>query len=392
MDKLRNFNILEEVKTRPKYKIVVIAMIVFAILFSIGFAMKNNVKLDVTESVRPKFEGYSGHGELNYNSPEIKDEITRYLLEKEGVKQEIIDGIQKADESVMFAVMSDVHLAAKVSKVEDELDTLEYGFDKQENLKNGDEVKFTLTNTIGKAPIKSVEKTFKVKGLKESSTFTLEDVLKDHPITFDGYEGEGSVNKSLSEWFTLPKNNGELSNSEKIQISLRNDYIEDKEFEGKFFTGDTDKEFEVSGLKSYLDLENIEDVLKQTDDYVKSLNKDEDIEFLNRHTNYEISRIHSYIAPDTGYWSYNDDEDSYDTKAKVTSIYKIDKTETRDDKVVEEKTTYELYGYEDLKCNGNKLDTSEMQRHAKNHYASLKDEEAAISEINSNSSDYKEIE
>ncbi|PEH49504.1 hypothetical protein [Enterococcus faecium] len=393
MESERKLNIGELLKKHFK---LVIGVIIIVIVVMAGILWNGSKKLDVSKDIDPHFSGYSGRGELSYNSDKIDDDISRFLLKKQGIKENIIDGLVKEDSDVEYAVMSDPDLVAKVSKAEEQQKSVTYEFSKTSNLKNDDTVTFTLKNTSEKIPVKEIKKEFKVKGLKKSSTFNLSDLLKEHPVTFTGYDVAGKISDDLKDWYNLPKNNEELHNGDKVDITINPDYVDKMESKGKIFTGDNSKKIEVSGLKSYKDIENLEDVLKQTDDYARSKDKDSSNEFFNESTKYTITRIHSYIAPYTeSSWSFSTNEESpesYDSKAQLASIYKVVETDTKDGEVSSEKTAYKIYGYDDLICKDNKINTNKLENHVANYsYSDFEDEQSAISEIKSYASSFQEL-
>ncbi|WP_254498689.1 hypothetical protein, partial [Salmonella enterica] len=62
-----------------------------------------------------------------------------------------------------------------------------------QNLSNGQKVTLKITTTLKDNPIKEETKTYTVKNLKKATTYTIESVLKNNPVSFTGFNHFGSV-------------------------------------------------------------------------------------------------------------------------------------------------------------------------------------------------------
>lgn len=84
-----------------------------------------------------------------------------------------------------------------------------------------------ITTTLKDNPIKEETKTYTVKNLKKATTYTIESVLKDNPVSFTGFNHFGSV-KFDDDKFTVNNDNSaptDLTNGEQIIVRLSQDYI-----------------------------------------------------------------------------------------------------------------------------------------------------------------------
>ena len=69
-------------------------------------------------------------------------------------------------------------LAAMLQKAEAMITSVQFNFDRTSELKNGDEVTFTITTNSQSAAVKAEKKTFKVADLKEYEKVSTADLLK----------------------------------------------------------------------------------------------------------------------------------------------------------------------------------------------------------------------
>lgn len=375
-------------------KNVVVGVILLLIILMTVYVLKLRV-LDVSKDIKPEFSGYSSRGKLEYNSNAIEDEIERYLLKREGVKKDIIEGIVKKDDNVAYAVLNNADIAAKVSKVENELKQIEFGFDKKSNLKNGDTVIFKLQKTDDKIPIKEFSKKFTVSGLKESKTIGIKDIVKENKVTFEGFDSAGSIlinGKKLedNEVFQELDKDGNLKNGEKLKLVVSDDYIVSQEEKGNIFDGIKEQEVEVQGLKPLNTIANLKDIVELIDDLAKSKNKNEKNEFFKQEDTFVVERLSTYIAKvDNDYYSMSVSKNGK-LLFNMWSIYKIEHTEIKDGK--EKKSVYyKPYGYSDLSLENGNFNKDGIGWNSKYTYDSFDSVEATLSNLKTESPNLEKL-
>ncbi|WP_237558405.1 zinc ribbon domain-containing protein [Enterococcus hirae] len=155
--------------------------------------------------------------------------------------------------------------------------------DKESYLSNGDKVKISVSSDKKNSPIKSQTKTVTVSGLKKSTTYTIDNVLKDNPIHWNGYNNYGSAEID-SDIFDTEDETTDLSNGDSITITLNSDYIEQETTKGKILDGSDTKKVKVSGLKSTPQISNLDALLSQIDTFARDNNRS------NSFTKYTVTR------------------------------------------------------------------------------------------------------
>ena len=235
------------------------------------------------------------------------------------------------DDPVAYSMLvQDRKLSLKLMKAESMLKTIHYEFNKTNNLKNGEEVTFTITTSSKNSPIKAEKKAFKVQNLKEYEKVSAENLLKEVTVTFSGFNGYGTVSfgNSIKNYFQLNSSNSysNLKNGDKITLTVNDSYIKTLKESGKIIDN-KNVDITVSGLKEIKDIKNFEDLIKRNDDYVKSEHKN------NSYDTYTIESQGSYMRINVN----NYDKGSI----SLVTIYKVTKTDSKDNKSVK----YKYYGY-----------------------------------------------
>lgn len=220
--------------------------------------------------------------------------------------------------------------------------------DKDSELSNGDKVKVMISSDVKNSPVKSQTKTVTVSGLKKSTSYTIDDVLKDNPIQWIGFNHYGSA-KIDNEIFDTEDETTDLSNGDSITLTLNPDYIEQETTKGKILDGSDLKKVEVTGLEDSPQITNLGSLLSQIDTVARDDNHS------TSYTKYTVTRQGIYfIGTDINSSWFSDTEDD-SAKFSVVSIYKID-SKTSDTT----STSYKIYGYSNLSLNNNQVNVSSL--------------------------------
>lgn len=381
--------VVKEKNKKLKMWLIFGAVAVVAIV-SVYFIFFANKELDVSEEIEPKFSGYSERGSLSYDSDKVTESITEYLLKEEGFKQDVIDGLIREDDNVIYSVLNNPDLSAKVSKVENNIDGITFGFDKSSDLKNGDKVVFSLEKSSEEIPVKEFKKEFTVKGLKESKHITLDEIIKENPLTFEGFNGAGelksvSIENSDTPLFDTPEGNKGLSNGDKVKIKVNESYISQLEEEGTILDGENETTVTVSNLKDFSSISNIDEILSLIDDVAKSENKDKKYEYANITITHNLERVGSYI-------SQSNKGEEGELYFNIVSIYKVDVATTKEGKD-ESETHYAIYGYSGVPYVNEKLSSNDLQKYSGFEFGGdYKDEASAVSAIKASNSNFSELD
>ncbi|HEM3648364.1 TPA: hypothetical protein U1C40_000976 [Streptococcus suis] len=316
----------------------------------------------ITKKVEVTFSGYDGIGNLEYNDDVVEAEIKEILLKNVGFSADDIKTILAEDSLAYSFVVSSGENIAKYKKFEEQFDSIDYGFDKQEELSNGDEVTFEITSDNKKLPIKLEKRKFKVEGLKKSQKLSAEEVLKDQ-YSFTGYNGFGKVTFAEKGRFYVPDDqNNSLSNGEEVEIKILEQYKLELAKEGKILEGDS-VSIKVSNLKELSDIKGIQDVLAKIPELASSSNKDQDYPSWADKKTYALEKQRDFL-----YYS-NGEESYYSTEPMLTvvSVYKVTETITygkyyssKPEGTVETKEYYSVYGYKNIEIIDNQLILSDL--------------------------------
>ena len=317
---------------QKKKKEVIGALVILAVALVayFGYSYYHSLPKSIINEVKVDFTGYDESGYLSYNSEDIASLVEEAVYKKVGLDKEQAKALSKDDPVAYSMLVQDRKLSFKLMKAESMLKTIHYEFNKTNNLKNGEEVTFTITTSSKNSPIKAEKKTFKVQNLKEYEKVSAENLLKEVTVTFSGFNGYGTVTfgNSIKNYFQLNSSNSysNLKNGDKITLTVNESYIKTLKESGKI-VDNKNVDITVSGLKEIKDIKNFEDLIKRNDDYVKSEHKN------NSYDTYTIESQGSYMRINVN----NYDKGSI----SLVTIYKVTKTDSKDNKSVK----YKYYGY-----------------------------------------------
>lgn len=317
---------------QKKKKEVIGALVILAVALVayFGYSYYNSLPKSIINEVKVDFTGYDESGNLIYNSDEIASLVEEAVYKKAGLDKDQAKALTKDDPVAYSMLAQDRKLSLKLMKAESMLKTIHYEFNKTNNLKNGEEVTFTITTSSKNSPIKAEKKAFKVQNLKEYEKVSAENLLKEVTVTFSGFNGYGTVSfgNSIKNYFQLNSSNSysNLKNGDKITLTVNDSYIKTLKENGKI-VDNKNVDITVSGLKEIKDIKNFEDLIKKNDDYVKSEHKNDSYD------TYTIESQGSYMRINVN----NYDKGSI----SLVTIYKVTKTDSKDNKSVK----YKYYGY-----------------------------------------------
>lgn len=321
----------EEIFQKKKKEVIgALVILAVALVAYFGYSYYNSLPKSIINEVKVDFTGYDESGNLMYNSEEIASLVEEAVYKKVGLDKDQAKALTKDDPVAYSMLAQDRKLSFKLMKAESMLKTIHYEFNKTNNLKNGEEVTFTITTSSKNSPIKAEKKAFKVQNLKEYEKVSAENLLKEVTVTFSGFNGYGTVTfgNSIKNYFQLNSSNSysNLKNGDKITLTVNDSYIKTLKESGKI-VDNKNVDITVSGLKELKDIKNFEDLIKKNDDYVKSEHKNDSYD------TYTIESQGSYMRINVN----NYDKGSI----SLVTIYKVTKTDSKDNKSVK----YKYYGY-----------------------------------------------
>ena len=262
-------------QTKRKEIIAVLAIVALAIVAFVGYNIYDSQPKSIIGEVKVQFSGYEETGKLTYNSEEIASKIEELSYRKAGFNNNQAKALAQKDPVAYSEVSRNPKLAAMLQKAEAMITSVQFNFDRTSELKNGDEVTFTITTNSQSAAVKAETKTFKVADLKEYEKVSTADLLKETPVTFTGFNGYGIAsitekpNKDGYFNFEDNKRPTNLKNGDTVTLTVSVTYINELKSKGKVV--DNNKvEVTVEGLKDLKDVKNFADLLKKNDDYSKS--------------------------------------------------------------------------------------------------------------------------
>ncbi|WP_455224489.1 hypothetical protein [Granulicatella sp.] len=354
---------------KKKKKEVIGALVILAVAFVVylGYNYYNSLPKSIINEVKVYFTGYDESGLLTYNSDEIESLVEEAVYKKAGFNKEQAETLSQHNSLSDLMIASDKKLSFKYVKAESMLKTIHYEFNKTNNLKNGEEVTFTITTNSKNSPIKAEKKTFKVQNLKEYEKVSAKDLLKEVNVTFSGFNGYGTVSfgNSIKNYFQLNSNDSfsNLKNGDKITLTVNESYIKSLKEIGKI-VDNKNVDIIVSGLKEVKDIKNFEDLIKRNDDYVKSEHKNDS------NSTYTIESQGSYMKINV-----NNRENG---SVSLVTIYKVTKTDSKDSK----SAVYKYYGYTAYLLKDGNLDLETASKLP--HYQETKDLEGLKAQLSSN--------
>ena len=322
---------VQEVFQKKKKEVIgALVILAVALVAYFGYSYYHSLPKSIINEVKVDFTGYDESGNLIYNSEEIASLVEEAVYKKVGLDKDQAKALTKDDPVAYSMLAQDRKLSFKLMKAESMLKTIHYEFNKTNNLKNGEEVTFTITTSSKNSPIKAEKKAFKVQNLKEYEKVSAENLLKEVTVTFSGFNGYGTVSfgNSIKNYFQLNSSNSysNLKNGDKITLTVNDSYIKTLKESGKI-VDNKNVDITVSGLKEIKDIKNFEDLIKKNDDYVKSEHKNDSYD------TYTIESQGSYMRINVN----NYDKGSI----SLVTIYKVTKTDSKDNKSVK----YKYYGY-----------------------------------------------
>ena len=262
-------------QTKRKEIIAILAIVALAIVAFVGYNIYDSQPKSIIDEVKVQFSGYEETGKLTYNSEEIASKIEELSYRKAGFNNNQAKALAQKDPVAYSEVSRNPKLAAMLQKAEAMITSVQFNFDRTSELKNGDEVTFTITTNSQSAAVKAEKKTFKVADLKEYEKVSTADLLKETPVTFTGFNGYGIAsitekpNKDGYFNFEDNKRPTNLKNGDTVTLTVSVTYINELKSKGKVV--DNNKvEVTVEGLKDLKDVKNFADLLKKNDDYSKS--------------------------------------------------------------------------------------------------------------------------
>ncbi len=262
-------------QTKRKEIIAVLAIVALAIVAFVGYNIYDSQPKSIIDEVKVQFSGYEETGKLTYNSEEIASKIEELSYRKAGFNNNQAKALAQKDPVAYSEVSRNPKLAAMLQKAEAMITSVQFNFDRTSELKNGDEVTFTITTNYQSSAVKAEKKTFKVADLKEYEKVSTADLLKETPVTFTGFNGYGiasiTENPNKDAYFNFEDNKRptNLKNGDTVTLTVSVTYINELKSKGKVV--DNNKvEVTVEGLKDLKDVKNFADLLKKNDDYSKS--------------------------------------------------------------------------------------------------------------------------
>ena len=267
---------------------------VIAIFIIIGgvFAYINAQPKSILNALKVNFSGYNSQGTVELLGDYQKKEI-EIIGAKVGLPS---SEVKKAEDSNIFSFFnSTTNNSTKWQKFAKYFEDTRINISHSQNLSNGQKVTLKITTTLKDNPIKEETKTYTVKNLKKATTYTIESVLKDNPVSFTGFNHFGSV-KFDDDKFTVNNDNSaptDLTNSEQIIVRLSQDYINQQKSNGKILSGTASKTLTVADLESSPKISNLNDLLTQEDTVVRADNESSTGDF---GTTYTVTRMDSYFV------------------------------------------------------------------------------------------------
>ena len=333
-----------------KRKIAVIgalAAVALLIVALVGFKVYDSQPKSLLDVVQVQFSGYEESGTLTYNSEEVAAKLREIAYKKAGFSSKQATGLAQNDPVTFSEVTRDPKLATKYGKADALIRSVQFSFDKTSDLKNGDEVTFSVVTTSKSAPVKAEKKTFKVENLKEYEKVSASDLLTETPVTFAGLNGYGTIsiakNSKNETYFDFengerPKN---LKNGDKVTLNVNEAYINSLKSSGKMVDSKT-VEVTVEGLKDLKDVKNFADLLKKNEDYSKSEHKND-------------SYVTYTLEPQGSYLKVIPSEDKKSSaKISLITVYKVTKANSGFSNTTT--VRYKYFGYEAFLLKDGNLD------------------------------------
>lgn len=257
--------------------IAAFAVLLVIIIVSATILLKPGINLTSEDVVKVEFNGGDGRGNARYNVDydELEELGKKVLGKKPSDKKSLL----------WFGFMA----------------SISYDIDPDSDLTNGDKVTLSVSWDEKSAKqlgirVKGKDRKITVADLEKAAEV---DVFKSLEVTFEGYNGNGTVdindmstdNFHYNVYFEADKDEG-LSNGDKIKITANvSDSILD---DYNYILKETEKEYTVAGLEEMQTLDLFADLTVEysgTSPYAKlSLRDDSDEEFINYYVRYEADK------------------------------------------------------------------------------------------------------
>ncbi|MBK5076254.1 zinc ribbon domain-containing protein [Lactococcus lactis] len=336
-----NSNIFRKLFEKNKKYFIIAGAVIALVIVVIGvFSFVNSRPKNIINEVKVDFSGYNKQGSATL-SGNYKYVMESIIAKKVGYSNSDVQAVQKGNDRVLTADYT------KSRQVEKYIEDTTIGLNKESDLSNGDKLILSIKTSLKDNPIKTSKKTIKVSGLKKSTTYTMNDIIKKYPIKITGYNHFGTLDyndkiytfSDSSDSSNFGDNEKQLTNGDSIKVYLSSDYISNLSDKGQIIEGKPETMIKVSGLLDSPKISNQSDLLNQIDTVVRNYNKSDD------YAKYEVTRQDSYFIGENI-------SASNSSGFSIVSIYKIDDDNT----LIKEKTTkYYIYGYAGLKLSGDKI-------------------------------------
>ena len=304
--------LVEKVKKNPLLAAIPAgALVVLIILIVVVVNVTKYQKVDAQKLFNYDFEGLNNYGTLDiemaaypdYIYESFDDEVNKNKKIKDttGIDEDFLDEMEDLAEeekdtiSPYFSVIPQtLDKTWTKAKNNGEMEVMRNALlkqnskgkylikakaDKEKNLKNGDKIKITVEYDKDylkehKIKLTNTEFTVEVKNLEEGIEFNAFDE-KYLNVTFDGLDGEGTVNVETtgdalsSVWYDYDYYSG-LSNGDKVTVTCETPSLQAAgkafyfECDGKYYIvkkkEDLTKEYEVTGLKGLEEIDVFENI------------------------------------------------------------------------------------------------------------------------------------
>lgn len=260
---------------------------------------------------------------------------------------------------------------------------------KYDKLKNGEKISI-IVSADKKSGIKSESKKITVKGLKKTTSYSIDDLIKKQPIAFKGFDGSGEVNyddEDGNSIFTFSEATN-LSNGDKIKVTVDSQYIEEQLANGRVISGSDSKEVTVSKLQTLDDISNIDEVSSLIQSYANAENKTDDYD------TYTLTAGKSYVfATPSSYSMFSNNTNNSSNTVTIVRVFRIERTKGTSEYSSEDtKIKYKIYGYKNIPLKDSKLSISDLDSDDKYYeYSSYDSEEAAIDALKADYPGMKEV-
>lgn len=341
---------------------LIVALVAVLLVLIGGFVFIKTRPVNVSNVVEVKFSGYDSYGRASYNDEKVYNELAEKLAVKAGFSKAEAKSLINTQTNAISNLLTDAKYRSKAEKLLKWTSQIKFTFDPKSNLKNGDKVSFKLKP--GKdVPVKAIDKTFTVKGLKKTQKVSAESLSKG-AITFSGYNGNGRVEFDDSKFELVSnKQSGSLSNGDELKFEFNQSYLDNLLTKGKAVTEESFK-VTVSDLKDMSDISKVDTLYAKIPELIKSDYQDKPA---GEYGSYDLTYK---IEPQKSFIKVSDDTYDNETQLSLVITYKITKTQTwvKDDTWdnkkkgdVETKEIYTYQGYQNVAVYKEALVLSNLQ-------------------------------